>query len=411
MLILSGTLIGLCLVACACAAPASSSAPSTGPDHAEGASVSTDRPATTGSLEAAHDAFEAGQLDAANAALDAWMQRHPTDGDAWRLRGHVMMAMERPADARSAFVNALANGCIAPDAVGQLVQLDLQAGRRHAARCGLELLAVLMPENRDAGLLYAQLLDDEGAWHEAVALYRQLIDAYPAWPEPRLALGSRLRQDGDPAAASVQLETAHELGASGANPGDLELTIAECLASAGDYRRALDWYARRPGNTSAREHLRLIELALAAGDTPLAQQHAAAVINAPGAPAELARAHRQLARIAQDSNDATTANAEWELAFAADSSDTAVREYLGLKAARDGDHARAEELLAPLADAAATTPDSRILRALIVSRLQLGHLEAAQRSIGTWLETVGAGPDADGFIRDLVTATSSSGAE
>lgn len=146
-------------------------------------------------IVAAH--LRKGDRKEALAALDALEKRQPDNPLTYTIKGQVMLAIGRPADARVAFERAIQLQPNNLEAAIQLARLDVADKKVDAARQRFIAIVEKEPKNVRAWTLLAKLQLDTGAPDKEVqATLEKAIDADPTQNEARSALVQLLLKGG-----------------------------------------------------------------------------------------------------------------------------------------------------------------------------------------------------------------------
>jgi cellulose synthase operon protein C len=147
------------------------------------------------------------QLDAARDVLDSWLNQHPQDNYARRIRAFMSMAAGQYAAAAEDFETALEQGASWPGlssqaALALALSDDMQSAQRYIAQASAETAG-------HPAVLHAQGLvaQDKGQAREAATLLQQAMDAQGGSASPRLRLDYAKAQlaTGNAAEARAQL--------------------------------------------------------------------------------------------------------------------------------------------------------------------------------------------------------------
>jgi tetratricopeptide (TPR) repeat protein len=145
------------------------------------------------SLEAAANAFHAGRLAEAEAALKAKILAEPNNATALHLMADVYMGLERHADAETLLAHALTLEPGHPGARFALANALIRQQKVAEALTQIEALLELDPEEPAYRNLQAGRLDLLGDFEQAIAIYDSLLAEFPKQPRFWLNRGHALR--------------------------------------------------------------------------------------------------------------------------------------------------------------------------------------------------------------------------
>ncbi|MFN8900353.1 MAG: XrtA/PEP-CTERM system TPR-repeat protein PrsT [Pseudomonadota bacterium] len=214
-----------------------------------------------------------GRLDEAQAAADAWAARMPGDALAHETRGRIQFLRRQLAPARASFEKALAIDPAMLAATLGLAAVDVAERKPERARERVLEATRSQPDNDQARLALARLLEQSGETPEQVrAAYRDAIDAAPQQAAPRLGLIEFL-------IGKKRYGEAQEVAqaATAAIPDDLNLldALGRAQALQGDAQQALSTF-RKVANIDPNRpvaHMRLATLMRAQGNRSAALGH------------------------------------------------------------------------------------------------------------------------------------------
>jgi Flp pilus assembly protein TadD len=336
-------------------------------------------------LDEARRLFEAGDFAGCASVLEEVLAEDPGDAHAVRLLGLAYYELGDREQARTALGRALALGNLSPDVLSRIARIDQEAGRFPTLANDLRLLAVLRPEDRDWQLLLADALDRAGDPTEALAIYRRLVDERPGDGGVWLRLGNlqaRLDRPGD---AARCLARAYHLGEE---RGEVAANAAELWVRAGKTGNAIAWFEKALApEHDARWASRLAELYLGQGQRREAGELASSLA-AAAAPADAARAHVILGRIALEEGDPEALAAHWAAASEAGALSAEEERYLARSLQ---DRGRPSAAVPHFRRALAADPPDRELRSsLILALVESGELEDAREELRGYLEEHGS---------------------
>jgi tetratricopeptide (TPR) repeat protein len=196
-------------------------------------------------LKLVEDRLAAGDAPGALAAVDAYLDSHPHNSRALRMRARALVELERPEDAAHIFYQV---GADQPEDLLAWAKAHVRLGQFSPALQILESLQKIEPPsaetletitfcrfalgNRDAALASAQQLADLPG-HEATG-HLQLALLYRDWGSPSLANEHFARVlEYRPDATDLRLE-----------PADFFMTYGIASLAAGDARQALEAFER-----------------------------------------------------------------------------------------------------------------------------------------------------------------------
>jgi tetratricopeptide (TPR) repeat protein len=346
----------------------------------------------------AQRSYDAGRYAGSVSILRALHARGGGDGATFALLGHGLYALEKPKEARAAFVEALARGRLSSDVVLRLVEIDRARGDPVAVLEGLRLAGLLLPDDERLPLAAADAAVDAGRLDEAESAYRRVLDRTPDAADVFLRLGNLYLKQQRHDDALVAFRTADALGATGATR-----LVAELYLACDDYQAAAAAYERMLAEEAgdAELELRCAELELAAGDRDAAVRHGAHVAaTASGAVAGRARVLLGRAKLAGGDTDG--AMGEFEKALEAGEGGTELHVLLGMHFHRAGEHARAvKHLRAALKDGG---PDRARQTALVESLLALDDVDAARQETVRLIESFGIDERVERLVARLAAA-------
>jgi Flp pilus assembly protein TadD len=333
--------------------------------------------------------------------LEDLTQKQPTLAEAFRMLGHSYYQLNRPADARRAFLSALTQGRLTADMLARLVQIDQAADRTAALNAEAALLSVLEPEDRQWQMLRADQLLLGGAAAESLVIYQSLQRGHTSDAALWVRIGNSQLKGDHRTEAALAFETAFHLGDRTAN---LPRTIAELHLRAEDPLAAAAWFARaaelEPAQADAMQ-LRRAQ-ALIAAARPLAAEQVAATLTGSKDVALAAKAHLLLGRIAYEARRNDQAVEHWTKALAAGHDDPQLRAFLGAAAFNAGRYAQAAEHLLPLTRG--PEPEADHLRFAAESLIRTNRPADARPLIHRYLELFGYDDKAAAMIRSLAAA-------
>jgi tetratricopeptide (TPR) repeat protein len=350
-------------------------------------------------LNEAQKLYNKEQYQQAAGALQSLIKEDPSVAEAYRLLGHVHLAMDQTGKARQAFVDAIQRGRVTVAMLGRLIRLDRAAGRSHAAMAGLWLRSLLAPDAPAWQQLTMRMLMDQGWPRRAQALGRELIEKRPADVAVLQMLGNAYLKTDDYRAAIEPFITAYRLGS---DEPRLAQTIAGAWQQLDRPREAVRWYDRaiaasQPSAERDEMVLRRAALLLNAEmtDRPtpalkrLAQRKEAA---------KAGQAALRFGQLASARGDANEALKYWQRAVDLGVEEPALLAALGEHYFNSQDDAQAIEMLRRRLDAADARP--ALHRMLITSLLRTGASDAASRRLQTYLARFGL----DAQARELIGA-------
>jgi tetratricopeptide (TPR) repeat protein len=262
---------------------------------------------------------------------------------------------------------------------------------------------MLWPEDRAVHLLLAEALAGEGRWEAAEEALDGISGPGPTNAEIPLRVGSFRLQAGRVREAVTELESAYYMGSS--HP-DLPRTVGEAWLEIGDPERARVWFER--WTSSSRDEravldLRVIEVALAAGEHDLAQAEARRLLDREETTVEIrARVFLLLGRLSWIEGREDEATARFLEAIDEGFEDPAWDGFLGSLFQGAGNLERARLHLERRADR--EEEDSRS-RALLVSVLaRLGRLGEARDELISFVEREGWSVEAEALAREITGA-------
>jgi tetratricopeptide (TPR) repeat protein len=332
----------------------------------------------------AQRSYDAGRYAGSVSILRALHARGGGDGATFALLGHGLYALEKPKEARAAFVEALARGRLSSDVVLRLVEIDRARGDPVAVLEGLRLAGLLLPDDERLPLAAADAAVDAGRLDEAESAYRRVLDRTPDAADVFLRLGNLYLKQQRHDDALVAFRTADALGATGATR-----LVAELYLACDDYQAAAAAYERMLAEEAgdAELELRCAELELAAGDRDAAVRHGAHVL---------------LGRAKLAGGDTDGAMGEFEKALEAGEGGTELHVLLGMHFHRAGEHARAvKHLRAALKDGG---PDRARQTALVESLLALDDVDAARQETVRLIESFGIDERVERLVARLAAA-------
>ena len=349
----------------------------------------------------ADKAYNERRYDQAARLLENLTAKQPTFAEAFRMLGHCYYQLNRPDDARCAFLSALTQGRLTADMRARLVQIDQVADRAAALNAEASLLALLEPEDRQWQMLHADQLLRGGTPAEAMVIYQSLQRDHAAEAALWVRVGNcHLKLDRHTEAA-LAFQTAYHLGDRTAN---LPRTIAELLVRAEDPLAAAAWFARAAQIDPAQAadlRLRQAQALITAGRSAAAESVAASLTDSKDA-ALVAKAHLMLGRIAYESRRNELAVEHWSKALAAGHDDPRLRAFLGAAAFNAGHYAQAADYLLPLTQSPEPEPDH--LRFAAESLLRTRRPGDARPILHRYLELFGYDDKAAAMIRSLAAA-------
>lgn len=352
-------------------------------------------------LSDASKAYNEAQYDTAVKLLEELTARQPALAEAFRMLGHSYYMLNRPVEARRAFLSALTQGRFTADMLARLVQLDQAADRPAALNAEAALLAMLEPEDRQWQMLRADQLMMGGAAAESLVIYQSLLKGHASDAALWVRVGNcQLKLDRRTEAA-LAFETTYHLGDRTPN---LPRTIAELHLRAEDPLAAAAWFARAaeldPAQGEAMQ-LRRAQAIIAAG-RPAAAQPIAQSLAQSKDPALAAKAHLMLGRMAYDARHNEQAAEHWSKALTSGHDDPQLRAFLGAAAFNAGRFDQASEYLLPLTTGPDPEPDH--LRFAAESFIRTHHPDQARPIIHRYLEVFGYDDKAAALIRSLAAA-------
>ncbi len=215
-------------------------------------------------IQAAAEAFEAGDFAAASEAYKRFVEQFPDSplrAEAAYWRGESLYRQHKYTEATRAYQQALELGLsdqTAPFALYSIARAHVEAEQSDLAAEVLQQFLDTYPHNALAAectYLLAGLLSDQGEHQRATALYQRVLTDFPEaeFARPaRFGLAASYQQAG-------RLEDARKLfteiaGQGGEDSTTARLRSAECAYLLGDYRTACVEYASIPAQTP--EHVR-----------------------------------------------------------------------------------------------------------------------------------------------------------
>jgi putative PEP-CTERM system TPR-repeat lipoprotein len=210
--------------------------------------------------------------DLAMKAFAVVERKRPNEPQTWVLKGGLFQARGNIAEARAAYEKALALRPGFLSATINLARMDLAAHNVRTARGRFDQLLAQDPQNAEALLAYAGVLQTSGAKPaEVLAMIERAANAAPGQLAPKLALVRfHLMQHDTGKAKGIAQQT---VAAWPADPRALE-ALARTQAAAGDMQQASATVntlaAQLPGSPAP--HLLLAELQLHAKNTAGAEQ-------------------------------------------------------------------------------------------------------------------------------------------
>ncbi|MFA9440457.1 XrtA/PEP-CTERM system TPR-repeat protein PrsT [Uliginosibacterium sp. sgz301328] len=213
-----------------------------------------------------------GDTKEALATLDALEKRQPDNPLTYTIKGQVMLAVNRPADARTAFERAaqLQPGNL--EAAIQLARLDVADKKVDAARQRFIAIVEKEPKNVRAWTLLARLQQDTGAPDKEVqGTLEKAVDADPTQNEARVALVQLLLKGGK---SKEALTVAQQARAANPDTSEVMALLGRTQLAAGVPQQAVSTFGKlqtlQPNNPVLLADLSTAQLA--AGDKAGAEQ-------------------------------------------------------------------------------------------------------------------------------------------
>ncbi len=192
--------------------------------------------------EAIAAALNGGRPAEAVLLLEAWVEQHPADADAWFNLGWARRQLLRHAEARAAYRQALANGISEPEQV-HLNLAALESDVCHdaaAARASLQAALAIRPDFVLAWQNLGQLEEDVGNPAAARAAYAAAAAHAPGLGRPVARLAALDVFEGRPADALARVEQAGAEARSHDDLVELSFAAANALDALGRYDEAFD---------------------------------------------------------------------------------------------------------------------------------------------------------------------------
>jgi tetratricopeptide (TPR) repeat protein len=285
-------------------------------------------------------------LPAARAAAEALKRLRPELASGWYLSGLVAQQQTRPEDARREFEHALALEPDANDALSALARLQFHSGQHTGA---IELVRAAADRHTDSirQNLLGELCLADGNYPDAIHAAAEAVQLAPGWWVPYATL-ARAKLAADDVEGGL---AAYEAGVESTQAPELVAGLAAIYEQQGNFEQAIREYEAL--------HERRPQLILAANNLAM-----------------LLASHRQ---------DRTSLDRARDLSAAfANSSVPALLDTHGWVMLKRGEVSAA---LAELTTAAASAPDSRVIRYhLGIAQLKAGLSEEARVSLQSALQ-------------------------
>ena len=143
-------------------------------------------------VDAALDLLRRGDPDAAMAELDRPLLVTGSDADRLTVRGMVLLAQNRPDEARRCLRDAVLCPRAAPATLLNLALAEDRTGHPARAHRLMRALAVRLPDWEEPPLRLAESLRAAGTMTEAEAAYRRVLAINPGRADALIALGGLL---------------------------------------------------------------------------------------------------------------------------------------------------------------------------------------------------------------------------
>lgn len=211
-------------------------------------------------------------LPGALKAIDSLEKKLPNEATAQILRGRVLLAQGKPADAARAFEAALVKQPLNFAAIASLAAVDMRSGRADLARKRFEDLIKAQPKSSRAYLALAELSAQSGGKFEDVSKHlRAGVEANAGEAASHLALITYLMNAGDTRAAVAAAQAA-----TGALPDDLAImdTLGRAQIASGDGQQAVSTFKKLAAlqPTQAQHQVRLAEAHIAVKEKDAAER-------------------------------------------------------------------------------------------------------------------------------------------
>ncbi|MBL8379803.1 MAG: PEP-CTERM system TPR-repeat protein PrsT [Burkholderiales bacterium] len=215
-------------------------------------------------LVAAH--FEKRSYEKALSSLTQLEKKRPRDAMVQNLRGRILLAAGKTADARRSFENAVALSPSFLPAAMSLAELDIAQDKGADALARLEKVLAAEPRHVPAMLALAGLkAAQKSPAAEIEALIQKAVEASPADPAPRLALVRHLIDAGDKRRALSAAQNAYAAMPSSA---DIASLLGQAQIVAGEFNQALVTFGKMAAaeSTAMGGHMGMADAHEAAGN-------------------------------------------------------------------------------------------------------------------------------------------------
>ena len=357
----------------------------------------------SGELRRASDLYNAREFDKAAQLLEQVCSQHPDLGSAQGLLGNAYYQLGRMKEAREALARAVSHGCMTPEVLSRIAQIDQKEGRFPSLLASLRAMMLVDPGNLALQLLYADVLASISSNAEAEGAYKAIIEKDPASPDAYMHLANLCISEDRHEKAAEYLETGFILG--GSSPRMIE-TMAELSFRNGDYQRSIIWYdlaLKTRDGTDERMRLRKAEVLFLAGDFEQAESSAHPL--ADSRDEQIAgKALVLLGQIALKLDKPDDAVKYWERAVLAGADASQLFAFLGSHYFNSGQYDKAAHFLSKRVEG--DRIDESTLYYLISSLIHDGQTEQARDRLQNYIENYGLNDRAKILVHSLRTPNS-----
>lgn len=189
--------------------------------------------------------FKQQRFDEALKELDKLQRKTPALGEQYELKGEILQAMARPAEAANAFFDAVDHGICSASVLMRLAEVMPEVDKKSEGfgRLAQQLLGLDL-QDATALFLLANVLREGGLLAEAVTRFKKAISLKPDFAEAYNNLGLTLEALGDARGAKAAFDQAvaldPNLSAAHTNIGNVNLKLGNLDNALVCFKRAVE---------------------------------------------------------------------------------------------------------------------------------------------------------------------------